>query len=150
MTESSSNSKDECIIIDASKQQPELKASSQNLFQILKIIEEKILPKTRQGVEKGNKVFGAALLDEDFEFILAETNDELNNPLFHGEVKLINEWAKITKACDRGRAAQELIFIATHEPCCMCIRQVLVFTFIISSQNLFKFLYTYLIRFIDT
>ena len=116
----------EGIIIDNSKQQPELTASAPELSKMLQIIEDKILPKTRKYVREGNKVFGAALLDKDWNYILAETNDELNNPLFHGEVKLINEWSKTTNACDRGRAAQEAIFLSTHEPCCMCIRYVRV------------------------
>ena len=105
-----------------SKQQPVLTASIQELSRLLQVIEEDILPKTRQGVERGNKVFGAALLDGDFNLILAETNDETNNPLFHGEIKLINEWSKITPATCRGPKAQESIFLSTHEPCCMCIR----------------------------
>ena len=116
----------EGIIIDNSKQQPELTASAPELSKMLQIIEDKILPKTRKYVREGNKVFGAALLDKDWNYILAETNDELNNPLFHGEVKLINEWSKTTNAGDRGRAAQEAIFLSTHEPCCMCIRYVRV------------------------
>mmetsp|Transcript_30 Transcript_30/g.29 ORF Transcript_30/g.29 Transcript_30/m.29 type:complete len:120 (-) Transcript_30:16-375(-) len=110
------------VVIDVSKQQPELKASVEQLTKLLQIIEEKIIPKTKIGIGKGNKVFGAALLDKDWNFILAETNDELKNPLFHGEINLINEWAKRTSGCDRGKVAQEAIFLSTHEPCCMCIR----------------------------
>jgi tRNA(Arg) A34 adenosine deaminase TadA len=40
-------------------------------------------------------------------------------------VNLINEWSKVTDAAKRGPMAQESIFLSTHEPCCMCIRQVL-------------------------
>ena len=102
------------VIIDKSNQQPPLKATVTQLSKILHVIEEEILPKTKKGIQKGNKVFGAALLNKDFECTIAETNDELNNPLFHGEVNLINAWAKITDACDRGQEAQEAIFISTN------------------------------------
>ena len=110
------------IVIDHSKQQPPLTASAEELTKLLQTIEDNILPKTREGVKKGNKVFGAALLDQEWNCILAETNDEMNNPIFHGEVNLINEWSKTIDAGDRGLAAQESIFLSTHEPCCMCIR----------------------------
>mmetsp|Transcript_15932 Transcript_15932/g.22696 ORF Transcript_15932/g.22696 Transcript_15932/m.22696 type:complete len:147 (+) Transcript_15932:19-459(+) len=114
----------ELVIIDSSKQQPELTASLQEISKLLAVIDEKIVCKTREGIRQGNKVFGAALLDKEFNFILAETNNEIKNPLFHGEVNLINEWSKMTSACDRGSIAQDAIFLSTHEPCCMCIRYV--------------------------
>jgi tRNA(Arg) A34 adenosine deaminase TadA len=116
--------KDDSVVIDDSLQQPPLQASVQELQKLLETIEHDILPKTRQGVRNGNKVFGAALLNKDFELILAETNNEMKNPLFHGEVNLINEWSKVTDASKRGPMAQESIFLSTHEPCCMCIRCV--------------------------
>ena len=111
-----------CVVIDSENQQPQLKASIQELSKILQVIEEEILPKTKLGIEKGNKVFGAALISKDFEFMLAETNDELNNPLFHGEINLINAWTRKIDASQRGKQTQESICISTHEPCCMCIR----------------------------
>ena len=112
----------EAVVIDSSKQQPPLAASAVDLQKLLEIIESGILPRTRKGVENGNKVFGAALLSSELDLIIAETNNEIDNPLFHGEVNLINEWAKITPAVDRGSFAQKSIFLSTHEPCCMCIR----------------------------
>jgi tRNA(Arg) A34 adenosine deaminase TadA len=110
------------VIIDSTQQQPKLTASVAQISRLLQTIEDDILPKTKEGVSNGNKVFGAALLNKDWNLTLAATNDEMNNPLFHGEIKLINDWSKMTKAGDRGRAAQESIFLSTHEPCCMCIR----------------------------
>jgi len=112
----------EGVVIDNSNQQPPLSASAADLQKLLQIIEQGILPKTRNGVKNGNKVFGAALLSSDLDLVIAETNNETDNPLFHGEVNLINEWSKITPAADRGPFAQKSIFLSTHEPCCMCIR----------------------------
>lgn len=124
-TSSTSSQQDDAVLaIDQTLQKPPLKASVQELQKLLDTIEQHILPKTRQGVKNGNKVFGAALLTKEFELILAETNNEMKNPLFHGEVNLINEWSKVTDASKRGSMAQESIFLSTHEPCCMCIRCV--------------------------
>jgi len=114
----------EGVIIDTSKEKPELIASVQDLHKLLQTIEDEILPKTKEGVQKGNKVFGAAVLDSDLNLIIADTNDETTCPLFHGEVKLIYEWSKVVKASERGPAAQESIFLSTHEPCCMCISSI--------------------------
>ena len=72
------------IVFDKSKAQPELTASVQDLYQMLQIIEDEILPLTCKGVNEGNKVFGAAILDSDFNVVHANTNDETTCPLFHG------------------------------------------------------------------
>ena len=43
------------------------------------------------GVAKGNKLFGAAILrKDDLSAVVAETNNELENPLWHGEVHALN------------------------------------------------------------
>jgi len=114
----------EGVTIDMSMQQPLLSASAADLRTLLQRIEQDIVPKTRKGVKNGNKVFGAAILDSELDLIIAETNNEIVNPLFHGEINLINEWAKVTPAAERGPTAQKSVFLSTHEPCCMCIRYV--------------------------
>jgi tRNA(Arg) A34 adenosine deaminase TadA len=112
----------EGVAIDESMQQPLLSASAADLRTLLQTIEQDIVPKTRNGVKNGNKVFGAAILDSELDLIIAETNNEIVNPLFHGEINLINEWSKVTTAAERGPDAQKSVFLSTHEPCCMCIR----------------------------
>ena len=92
---------------------------------MLQVMEDEILPTTRDGVKKGNKVFGAAVLDKNFQTVIAGTNSETECPLFHGEVKVIYEWSKIIPASERGGAASTSVFLATHEPCCMCISSIL-------------------------
>lgn len=124
MNSSTTKAHSQDVVIDESNQKPPLVASVKELQTLLDIIEQNIVPKTRKGVENGNKVFGAALLNPNFELILAETNNEMQNPLFHGEVNLINEWSKMTDASKRGPMAQESIFLSTHEPCCMCISSI--------------------------
>lgn len=115
----------EGVVIDESKAKPELKPSVSEIQKMLDVIEKEIFPITEKGVAAGNKVFGAAILNKSFETVLAATNSETECPLFHGEVKCINDWSKITPASQRGSAAQSSIFLATHEPCCMCISSIL-------------------------
>lgn len=48
---------------------------------VLSVIENEVVPKTQEGVRKGNKLFGAAILNKpDLSTILAVTNTETNNP----------------------------------------------------------------------
>jgi tRNA(Arg) A34 adenosine deaminase TadA len=54
---------------------------------LLDVMEQDILPMTELGVASGNKIFGAAILRKsDLALVVAETNNELGNPLCHGEV----------------------------------------------------------------
>jgi len=116
----------EGVIIDKDNQRAPLKATSEQLMQMLTCIENDILPKTSVSVAThGNKVFGAAILDKNFKCIFADTNTETDCPIFHGEVKCIYAWSQATPAKDRGNIAQKSIFLSTHEPCCMCISSIL-------------------------
>ena len=54
---------------------------------LLEAIEQEIVPLTQQGVKQGNKLFGAGMLRKsDLSTIIVGTNNETENPLFHGEV----------------------------------------------------------------
>ena len=49
---------------------------------LLDVVEQDILPRTEAGVAEGNKLFGAAILrKDDRSLVLAETNNEMENPL---------------------------------------------------------------------
>lgn len=89
----------------------------QRIQRFLDVIEKDIVPLTRQRVEIGCKVFGAAILrKDDLSLVLAETNMEAFSPLWHGEVYAIKQFWEM-----QGHPApQDCIFIATHQPCCMC------------------------------
>jgi len=115
----------EGVVIDEAAQKPPLTASVTQITKMLQVMEEQILPITGAGVAKGNKVFGAAVLDKDLNLTLAGTNSETECPMFHGEVKVIYEWSKIVPPSQRGAAAQSSVFLATHEPCCMCVSSIL-------------------------
>ncbi|NHI16042.1 nucleoside deaminase [Microbacterium excoecariae] len=87
---------------------------------LLDVIEEDIVPLTRAGVARGNKLFGAAILRrDDLSVVVAETNNEIENPLWHGEIHAIKRFHELPAA---GRPdPSECLFLATHEPCSLCL-----------------------------
>jgi len=88
---------------------------------LLDVIERDILPLTAEGVAAGNKVFGAAILRKsDLSLVIAETNNELENPLWHGEVHALKRFYELGDKPD----TKELIFLSTHEPCSMCMSAI--------------------------
>lgn len=84
----------------------------------LNVIEHDIVPLTRVGVAAGNKLFGAAIVRRsDLSVVVAATNNETANPLWHGEIhaiKLFHEFAERPHP-------EECYFLATHEPCSLCL-----------------------------
>jgi tRNA(Arg) A34 adenosine deaminase TadA len=87
------------------------------------VIETDIVPKTAEGVARGNKLFGAAILRKsDRAVVVAETNNELENPLWHGEVHALKRFYELPKA-DRPDT-RDCIFLATHEPCSLCLSAI--------------------------
>src|SRR6218665_2270602 len=88
---------------------------------LLDVMEFDILPLTRAGVAAGNKVFGAAILNKsDLSLVLAETNNETENPLWHGEVHTLKRlYERIEKPDTR-----DYVFLSTHEPCSMCLSAI--------------------------
>lgn len=88
---------------------------------LLDVMERDILPLTQRGVAAGNKVFGAAILRKsDLSLVLAETNNELENPLWHGEVHALKRFYELGEK----PATKDLIFLSTHEPCTMCMSAI--------------------------
>jgi len=90
---------------------------------LLQTIEADILPLTKKGVSAGNKIFGAALLRKDtLETYLAETNNEIENPLWHGEMHALKRYYEIS--AEKRLPASELLFLSTHEPCSLCLSAI--------------------------
>ncbi len=93
------------------------------LDRLLDVIENDVVPMTKAGVEKGNKLFGAAILNKaDGSLVLAETNNELENPLWHGEVHALKRFYELPK--EKRPPTGDCIFIATHEPCSLCLSAI--------------------------
>ncbi|RVA87588.1 nucleoside deaminase, partial [Mesorhizobium sp. M7A.F.Ca.CA.004.01.1.1] len=89
----------------------------------LDVIEHDIVPKTADGVTHGNKLFGAAILrKDDRSLVLAETNNEMENPLWHGEVHCLKRFYEMPRA--ERVDTKDAIFIATHEPCSLCLSAI--------------------------
>lgn len=87
------------------------------------VIEDDIVPMTERGVADGNKLFGAAILRKsDLSVVVAETNNETENPLWHGEVHALKRFYELPKA-DRPDTA-DCVFLATHEPCSLCLSAI--------------------------
>lgn len=90
---------------------------------LIDCIENDILPLTTAGVAAGNKIFGAALLSKhDLTTVLAETNNETENPLWHGEMHLLKRYYELPTS---GRPKPtDMIFLSTHEPCSLCLSAI--------------------------
>lgn len=90
---------------------------------LLDIIEHDILPKTRAGVAAGNKVFGAAIIDKATgEVIIAETNNEIENPLWHGEMHALKRFYELPAS--QRPDTRDCYFLSTHEPCSLCMSAI--------------------------
>jgi tRNA(Arg) A34 adenosine deaminase TadA len=90
------------------------------LSRLLDVIEFDVAPKTRAGVERGNKLFGAAILRKaDLGLVVAETNNEIDSPLWHGEMHAIKRFYELP--ADQRPAPSDCLFLATHEPCSLCL-----------------------------
>jgi tRNA(Arg) A34 adenosine deaminase TadA len=88
------------------------------LTRLMDVIERDIAPKTRAGVLRGNKLFGAAILfKSDLSLVVAETNNEIENPLWHGEMHAIKLFYEMADHPD----PKDCLFLATHEPCSLCL-----------------------------
>ncbi|MFT4286857.1 nucleoside deaminase [Nocardioides sp.] len=88
------------------------------LGRLLEVIESDIVPLTRAGVAAGNKLFGAAvLLKSDLSVVVAATNNETENPLWHGEIHAIKRFYEL----DASPRPADCLFLATHEPCSLCL-----------------------------
>ena len=92
-----------------------------DIEKILSTIENDIIPKTKAGVLKGNKIFGGAILNKsDCSLVLADTNHELENPIWHGEMYVLKKFYEQKNY----PPTKDLIFLSTHEPCSMCLSAI--------------------------
>lgn len=88
---------------------------------ILKAIRSDLLPLTRIGVSFGNHVFGGMVLRADtLEKVIVGTNKRVYNPIFHGEISTILRFFELNKRPN----PEDCIFVASHEPCSMCISAI--------------------------
>ncbi|SFV29474.1 tRNA(Arg) A34 adenosine deaminase TadA [Devosia crocina] len=87
---------------------------------LLDVIEHDIIPITARGVAAGNKLFGAAILRKsDLSVVVAETNNETENPLWHGEMHAIKRFFELP--ADQRPLSKDCVFVTSHEPCSLCL-----------------------------
>ena len=98
-------------------------ADASLIDRLFDVIENDIVPRTAAGVAKGNKLFGAAILKKaDRSLVIAETNNEMENPLWHGEVHCLKCFYEMPKA--KRPDTGDCLFLATHEPCTLCLSAI--------------------------
>ena len=87
---------------------------------ILDLFLNKLIPDTKKSVSKGNKIFGAFIIKkDDLSFTISGTNNETENPLFHGEISTIINFFQ-----SKNLNPKEYLFISSHEPCSMCLSAI--------------------------
>ena len=93
------------------------------LNKILNTFKENIIPLTKKSVESGNKIFGAAILKkEDFSIVMTGANNEIENPLWHGEVHTLKKFNELPK--EKRPNEKNCIFLSSHEPCSLCLSAI--------------------------
>ena len=89
----------------------------------LDIFTKEILPITEKGVSEGNKIFGAAILKKkDLSLVVAGSNNETENPIWHGETYTLKKFYEISK--DTRPSEKDCIFLCSHEPCSLCLSAI--------------------------
>ena len=89
----------------------------------LDIFTKEILPITEKGVSEGNKIFGAAILKKkDLSLVVAGSNNETENPIWHGETYTLKKFYEISK--DSRPSEKDCIFLCSHEPCSLCLSAI--------------------------
>ena len=107
------------------------------LEKILNIFSKEVLPLTEKGVAKGSKVFGAAIIKKDnLSLVVAETNNEIENPLWHGEISAFKKFYELD--ANTRPKEKDCMFLSSHEPCSMCLSAI---TF--SGFDNFYYLFAY-------
>jgi tRNA(Arg) A34 adenosine deaminase TadA len=90
------------------------------LSRLLDVIEHDLAPLSRKRITEGDKIFGAAILRKsDLSLIVGDTNNETNNPLWHGEIFTIKKFFELPR--ESRPDSKDCIFLATHEPCSLCL-----------------------------
>lgn len=105
---------------------------------LLNVTQQNILPLTYESVRTGNKLFGAAILKKnDLSVVVAGTNRELENPLWHGEVYTIKKFYELP--ANERPDPKDCIFYSTHEPCPLCLSAITW-----GGYDVFYYLFSYM------
>ena len=87
---------------------------------LLDIFIDTLIPETEIAVQKGNKIFGAFIIKKsDLSIVITGTNNEITNPLYHGEISTLFNFFKI-----KNLNPKDYYFITSHEPCSLCLSAI--------------------------
>ena len=87
---------------------------------ILDIFINDLIPQTKTAVKKGNKIFGAFIINKsDSSLVITGTNNEVTNPLYHGEISALFNFFESEKLNPK-----DYYFISSHEPCSLCLSAI--------------------------
>ena len=87
---------------------------------VLDIFINDLIPQTKIAVKKGNKIFGAFIIKKsDLSLIITGTNNEITNPLYHGEISALFNFFESEKLNPK-----DYYFISSHEPCSLCLSAI--------------------------
>ena len=90
------------------------------LDKFLDIFKNDILPLTIKGVDAGNKIFGAAIINkDDYSLVVAGSNNETENPIWHGEIHTLKKFYELDNIMRPKE--KNCIFLSSHEPCSLCL-----------------------------
>ena len=93
------------------------------LNKFLDIFKDDILPLTIKGVDIGNKIFGAAILNKnDYSLVVAGSNNETKNPIWHGEIYTLKKFYELNPKVRPNE--KNCIFLSSHEPCSLCLSAI--------------------------
>jgi len=93
------------------------------LDKFLDIFRNNILPLTIKGVELGNKIFGAAIINKkDYSMVVAGSNNETENPIWHGEISTLKKFYELD--ISKRPKEKNCIFLSSHEPCSLCLSAI--------------------------
>ena len=93
------------------------------LDKFLDVFNKNILPLTLKGVDSGNKIFGAAIIKKDnYSLVVAGSNNETENPLWHGETHTLKKFYEINN--ETRPEEKSCIFLSSHEPCSLCLSAI--------------------------
>ena len=105
------------------------------LDKFLDVFNNDILPLTYKGVNSGNKIFGAAIIRKDnYSLVVAGSNNETENPLWHGETYTLKKFYEINKK--KRPEEKNCIFLTSHEPCSLCLSAIIFFHISLLQKNL--------------
>ena len=93
------------------------------LNKFLDTFKNDILPLTIRGVDNGNKIFGAAIINkDDHSLVVAGSNNETENPIWHGEIHTLKKFYELNKKMRPNE--KNCIFLSSHEPCSLCLSAI--------------------------